>query len=101
MTKNTSTPRNPPGSHAELAWYTITATTASARIPSRPGRYGTALTERATRGAGAGMVMVLMRRRDRPGAGRGEPIETPLERRCTLRCERDGFCHDDARCAAA
>ena len=43
MTKNTSTPRNPPGSHDGLAWYTITATTARPRIPSRPGRYGTRL----------------------------------------------------------
>ena len=43
MTKNTSTPRKPPGSHALLAWYTITASTASARIPSSPGRYGTRL----------------------------------------------------------
>ena len=43
MTKNTSTPRNPPGSHAGLAWYTITATTARARMPSSPGRYGTRL----------------------------------------------------------
>ncbi len=38
MTKKTSTPMNPPGSHALLAWYTITATTASARMPSIPGR---------------------------------------------------------------
>ena len=37
MTKNTSTPRNPPGNQSLLAWYTITATTANARIPSSPG----------------------------------------------------------------
>ena len=43
MTKNTSTPRKPPGSHAGLAWYTITAMTARARMPSSPGRYGTRL----------------------------------------------------------
>ena len=43
MTKNISTPRKPPGSHALLAWYTMTATTASARNPSSPGRYGTRL----------------------------------------------------------
>jgi hypothetical protein len=38
MTKKTSTPRKPPGSQAGLAWYTITAITASARMPSSPGR---------------------------------------------------------------
>ena len=49
MTKNTSTPRNPPGSQARLAWYTMTATTASARNPSSPGRYGTPLIARGAR----------------------------------------------------
>ena len=38
MTKNTSTPMNPPGNQSLLAWYIITAMTASARMPSSPGR---------------------------------------------------------------
>ncbi len=52
MTKNTSTPRNPPRSQVWLAWYTITATTATARNPSRPGRYGTRLICATERGVG-------------------------------------------------
>ena len=36
MTKNTSTPRNPPGSQSWLAWYTITATTAMAAHTVEP-----------------------------------------------------------------
>ena len=42
MTKNTSTPMNPPGNQALSAWYTITAMTASVRMPSSPGICGTA-----------------------------------------------------------
>eukprot|EP00964_Phaeocystis_antarctica_P100658 scaffold66252_cov72-Phaeocystis_antarctica.AAC.4 len=39
MTKNTSTPVKPPGSHAWSTWYTMTAVTATARRPSMSTRY--------------------------------------------------------------
>ena len=49
-TKKMSTPRYPPGSQPGLRWKTGTATMASARRPSRPGRQ---LSRRlARRGAG-------------------------------------------------
>ena len=37
MTKKTSTPRKPPGSQRGSRWKAMTAATASARRPSRPG----------------------------------------------------------------
>ncbi len=37
-TKKTSTPRKPPGSIDGRAWWAITASTATARSPSRAGR---------------------------------------------------------------
>ena len=39
MTKKTSTPRKPPGSHAGTRWKTTTAMIARARRPSRPARW--------------------------------------------------------------
>ena len=62
MTKNTSTPRKPPPSQRLSAWYTMTAMTASARRPSRPGMYGTVGPRRVPH-AGvplSGVVVLLM-----------------------------------------
>jgi hypothetical protein len=63
--KKTSTPRKPPGSHVASAWKIRTATTAIARIPSRPGMW----VHRGVRDdvdAGASMAVVVI---CRPGLG--------------------------------
>src|SRR5215207_10806728 len=73
MTKNTSTPRNPPGSHDELAWYTITAATATPRRPSRPGRYGTRLIAWRGGSHSSGRVAGSTNRLLRRGGRRAEP----------------------------
>src|SRR5262245_39951142 len=54
----------------------MTAITASARMPSSPGRYGTSLTGRATTGAGEVVVLIALgrtRSAGAPGAYRRPP----------------------------
>src|SRR4051812_12241251 len=70
MTKNTSTPTNPPGNACGQKWQTTTAATASARRPWISGRISVravtrALQDEARRGGGR------VRRRGRAGASAG------------------------------